>query len=465
MSVVLIYPPNYYRNKKDATKSYGGIVDRWRSVPPLGLLYIASSLLKNGIDVHVLDFNTSKINLEESIELIKTYNPKVIGITATSFQLRGAFQLAESIRKEFGSAVFIGLGGAHITVDPDFINRFPEFDFVVVGDGETTFPKLVDNILQGENIKGIFYGEQSTTLDDIPFPARQFIDMKKYYSKGQEFATILSERGCPYNCIFCSIKGISQRKVRFRTPKRVVDEIEEVVNNYGIRRFWFIDDAITLNENHTFELCEEIIKRNLKIIWWCETRVENVTERLIKIMRKAGCITISFGIESGSEEVRKIVIRKNFTNEQAINAFRICKENGISTEAYLMLGFPTETKEQMYETAKFSLQLKADIIGVHVTTPYPGSDLFKLAVVEGYIEENVYDKYTRGILDYNLPVYLPKGVSLSEIKTIQKEIYRKFYFRPGFIISRLKQDIFSFRKLKEDAQMAMRLFMKWDAKD
>jgi len=125
MSVVLIYPPNYYRNKKDATKSYGGIVDRWRSVPPLGLLYIASSLLKNGIDVHVLDFNTSKINLEESIELIKTYNPKVIGITATSFQLRGAFQLAESIRKEFGSAVFIGLGGAHITVDPDFINRFP----------------------------------------------------------------------------------------------------------------------------------------------------------------------------------------------------------------------------------------------------------------------------------------------------------------------------------------------------
>jgi radical SAM superfamily enzyme YgiQ (UPF0313 family) len=457
MSVVLVYPPNYFKEGTLQKEPYGGIEERWGKAPPLGILYLAAALLKSGVEVRIVDLNSLKLGLKEGVDLIAKSKPRVIGISATSFQLRGAVQLAERLKEELEN-VLIGLGGVHISVDPDFINRFSVFDFGLVGEGEITFPSIVTRILKGEKVKGVFYGQLPTILDELSPPARQLIDETDYFSE-QKFATILATRGCPYNCIFCSIKGLRGQKVRFRSPTNVADEMQQV-RDMGIKRFWFVDDTFAVNRQYVFRLCEEIINRKLDVEWWCETRVESIDETLLKVMRKAGCIQISFGIESGSERVRINAIRKNFTNDQAVRAFKLCKKFGISTEAYLMMGFPTETVEDLYSTANFPAQLGADIIGVHITQILPGSDLFTLAVKEGRIVPNIYDQYAKGMLKGALPVYVPDGLSLSILKSARKKAYRKFYFRPKFLMRRLTKDLRSFEAFKNDIRMALKLYLE-----
>lgn len=411
MNVVLVYPPNYFRDEKFWKGPYGGVEERWgKKVPPLGILYLASSLIESGVKVQVIDLNALEIGLKQSVDLIAKSKPSVVGISATSFQLRGAVQIAEKLKKELENEVVVGLGGAHISVDPDFVNRFPVFDFGLVGEGEITFPSFITRILKGEKIRGTFYAEQPASLDELAFPARHLIDVESYFS-GEKCAPILATRGCPYNCIFCSIKGLRGQKVRFRSPKNVADEIERI-RNEGTRRFLFTDDTFTANMKFAYSLCEEIISRKLDVEWWCETRVDVVDETILKTMHKAGCIQINFGIESGNERIRTKIIRKNFTNDQTIRAIDLCKKLGIFTDAFFMLGFPTETVEDFYSTANFSLELGADIIGVYLTQILPGSDLFALAVKEGKIASDIYDQYASGGLKGSLPVYVPEGLSL-----------------------------------------------------
>lgn len=429
MSVVLVYPPNYFKEGKIWKKTYGGLKERCgRQVPPLGILYLASSMLEGGVaraKVRVVDLNVLNIGLKESVDLIGKSKPEVVGISAASFQLRGAVQLAERLKKRFENEVVIGLGGAHISVDPDFINRFPIFDFGLVGEGEITFPSLVTRILKGEKVRGIFYGKQPTSLDELPFPARQLIDTKRYFSQEkQECATILATRGCPYNCIFCSIKGLRGQRVRVRSPRNVVDEMEGI-RDRGTRCFVFVDDTFTVDRKFTLKLCEEITNRKLDVVWWCETRIDSVDETTLKAMRKAGCRQIAFGIESGSERIRINIIRKKFTNDQVINAFNLCKKLGIFTEAYFMLGFPTETMEDLYRTANFSRKLGAGITDFHLTQIYPGSDLFKLAVKEGKITQDVYDQYAKGKLKGPLPVYVPEGLSINMLLQLQASFSKR----------------------------------------
>lgn len=457
MSVVLVYPPNYFRDEGFSKEPYGGLEEHWGQAPPLGLLYIASSLLADGVKVRVVDLNALKLGLKESVDLIGESKPQVVGISATSFQLRGAFQLAEALREKFGNGVTIGLGGVHVSVDPDFISRFQIFDFGVVGEGEIIFSSLVARIINGEKVRGVFCGEQPS-LDDLPFPARQLIDAKRYFS-GDKCATILAMRGCPYNCIFCSIKGLRGQKVRFRSPRNVVDEMETIIDS-GTKRFWFVDDTFTVNKNYALTLCEEMVNRKLDVEWWCETRVACVDENILKVMHKAGCKQISFGIESGSERIRNNIIRKGFTNDQAIRAFSFCKKFGISTEAYLMVGFPTETIEDLRSTVNFSGELGADTIGVHIAQILPGSDLFTLALKEGKITSNVYDQYSKGELKGSLPVYVPEGLSLRDLQNAREQAYRRFYFKPKFIIRRLAKDLHSFNMLKNDVNVALKLFLE-----
>jgi len=428
-------------------------------VPPLGLLYLASTLEEQGIAVKVIDSVALRSRLDESIDLIKECEPEVVGISASSYQIRGSVQLTEKLREEFGDKIVICLGGPHVSADPEFIIRFPIFDFGIVGEGEITFPKLLNRIMKGERIKGIFYGERPINLDSLPFPTRGLIDKHLYFPLGHEYATILSNRGCPFNCIFCCSKVLG-RRVRFRSPTNIVDEMEEIGDDYNWR-FWFASDVMTLNKNETLKLCEEIRRRKIDPEWCCETRIDLVNENLLRRMWEAGCRSISFGVESGCERVRIQVIRKNITNEQIFKVFRLCREIGIQTTAYLMLGFPTETKEEMHETVNFGTKIHADMIGVHITQLMPGSDLFRLAVKEGVIPPNIYDLYTQGKLGNHLPVsYVPKTLSLEDMIKARRDAYKRFYFRPRFMLQRLVQDFGSWSSIKRDAQTALALYRR-----
>jgi len=423
--------------------------------PPLGILYLASVLEKEGIEVNIIDCPARGSGTKEVAHAIEKEKPSIVGISATTPQTRTTVQLAKTLKKNFGRGMVIGLGGAHVTADPDFINRFPYFDFALTGEGEITFTRIVKEILKGKKIKGIYHGKAPANLDDIPFPARHLIDNDLYFMPihGKKFTSILGSRGCPYNCLYCS-RPVIGRNVRYRSPRNVIDEMEECIREYGIEWFQFVDDTMTLNRNHTIQFCEEVIDRKLEVEWGCQTRVDLVDENLLMTMYTSGCREISFGVESGNERIRKI-LRKSFSTETVFKAFKLCRKIGIETVAFFMLGLPTETTKELFQTVNFGKKIDASYIAVHVTTPFPGSDLFTLAINEESIPIDIWDKYTRNEFGNNLPTYVPNTLTRKSLLEAQKQAYRNFYFRPQYILRRLFLDTHSMKKLKQDLRTAL----------
>jgi|TARA_B100000315_G_scaffold260896_1_gene326970 radical SAM superfamily enzyme YgiQ (UPF0313 family) len=446
--VILVYPPYSFDEEKQR------FLAKFSASPPLGILYLASALEKNAVKVKIIDAMAAQLKLEDVVKLIEKEGAQVVGISATTPQTRGAVQLAEALKRILGNSIIIGLGGPHVTTDPDFIHRFPYFDFGFIGEGELTFPSLVEKMLNESfpwKRPAIFRGEHMSNLDDIPLPARHLLEKDIYGEADEQFAPIMSSRGCPYDCVFCS-KPVAGRSVRYRSPENVVDEIESVDVGYIV----FADDTFTLNKKITLKLCREIIDRKLDVGWQCETRANLVDEDLLKVMKRAGCKKIEFGIESGNERVRTNIVHKNPTNEQIRKTFSLCRKVGIETAAYLMLGFPTETREDMRETVAIGKNLGADYIGVHLTIPMPGSELCSLAKQDGRISEDVWDRYAKGEIEEQ-PIYVPEDLTLDEMKKAQKNAYRQFYFQRRFILKRLAQDICSIRRLKHDIAVALSL--------
>lgn len=455
MDVLLVNPKNIYEEEIKKLKNSVAL----GLYPPLGILYIASVLERNGISVKIVDSIASDYSLEQTVEIIKETNPKVLGITATTPQIRGAVQIAEKIKKKCEN-IIIGIGGAHVSADKNFIKRFKCFDFSVEGEGEITFSELVKKVLKREQIKGSFQGQRVENLDEIPFPARHLVNKKEYFIEpyGSSISTIHTTRGCPFNCVFCS-KPVTCQTTRFRSPKNVVDEIEKCIKEDKVKMILFTDDTFTLNPKRTEEICQEILKKKIKLDWYCETRANLVDRKLLELMHKSGCREISFGVEVGNEKLRLEVVRKKVTDEDLIKAFDLCREIGIKTPAFCMLGFPGETRENIYETYKLCLRLKPTILGFHLITPMPGADIYHQAIREKKIAPDIWDQYAKGLIK-DQPAYVPDKTSLKELKKIQKDIYHKYYFRPGYLFSRLLSDIQSIRMMRLDFMMMLNLLFQ-----
>lgn len=452
IDILLLYPPIYY-DKNQQPKCLD--VEH----PPLGILYLAAVLLKNGFRVDVVDVGAEDLDIQSLMEKIRKKNPKIIGISSMTANIRGSVQTAEAIRKEFPS-VKIGLGGPHISADPDFAKRFPHlFDFCVMGEAEITLLSIVRKVLNGEQIDRINKGEIVENLDVIPEPARElFTDVP--YKKG---AMMFSSRGCPYQCIFCSRPAIS-RTIRYRNPPLIVDEMEKIYNKTGEDFFLFEDDTLTLKKDHILGICREIISRKLKFKWTAITRADRVDEEIISVMKKAGCEEITFGVESGSERIRNEIIGKNLRTETIKQAFDLCRKYKIRVNAFLMMGFPTETMKDIKDTMNFYKGLNLNIIGIHISLPLPGSGLFQRALEEGKINFDVIDKYAKGELGEGFheswPHYIPDGFTFEDLENYRKKAYLKFYFRPAYILKRLKQDFTSWESLKFDIQTALSLLLR-----
>ncbi|MFA5406132.1 MAG: radical SAM protein [Candidatus Nanoarchaeia archaeon] len=401
--------------------------------PPMGLMYLSAVLKKNNISANIIDALAERINLNDLSDKIDKLNPKVIGITATTPQIRGAIQLAKSLKLK-NKNIKICLGGAHISNDASFMNKFPYFDFCVVGEAETVFPNIVKDILSKKKIKKVYIGEAVSNLDNLPLPDWESINRNLYYiPNAKNFVTIHSSRGCPFNCSYCSkIK----MPVRLRSPKNVIREINFYIKKYNIDYVLFTDDTFTLNKNRVKLLCEMMIKKQLKISWACETRADLVDKNILSLMKKAGCDEISFGVETGNEKLRFEVINKHIKNLQYLQAFKICNNLGIKTNAFFMMGFPKEDIPSLEDTLNFILELKPTIFGVHLTVLFPGSDIYKTALKEGKINENTWYKIFSGKIN-ELPLYIPDHLSFEILNDFRRKIYKKFYLRPSFIIKRM----------------------------
>lgn len=414
------------------------------SIPPLGLMYIASFLNSRGYHCRILETGLRGLSLSQIIQQIRKINPRVVGISVLTASTITAVPLAREIKKRFPK-IIVGCGGTHICVDPTFIKRYPYFDFAVKGEGELIMLKLMKKIDRGEKVSGLYDGGYIKDLDSLPFPDYSLIHFKEYgypfdkVGKRSTAVSLMASRGCPFNCIFCT-KSESRVFVRFRSPENIVAEIEK---NYPFsKRFYqFVDDTMSLNRPNVRRMCELLIKKKLKISWIAMTRADCLDLKLAKLMSRAGCMDLLIGVESGDSRIRNVVVKKMVRDKDIFRAIKICRQVGIRTSLFLMLGFPTEGKKEMEKTVNCGLLYKADLIGIHITSPIPGSELYDEAIKKGMIPADLVDQYITGKIgkDYSCwPKYIPEGLSLDYLEKARTRAMRKFYLSPQFVFRLLR---------------------------
>lgn len=390
---------------------------------PLGLLYIASVLLEHNYNVKVCD----ELVDQSPEKFIEDFVPDFVGISVRTPAFNRAIEIAARA-KSFGAKVI--LGGPHVSALPvESLKASENIDGVIVGEGEYAFLNLVSNPNWSE-IKGLVYKEDNkiitnppaeilNDLDLLPFPARHLLEEKSYYGipeygfiipSGQNFWTICSSRGCPFKCTFCSSSNIFGRKLRYRSAKNIFDEIIQGYNK-GVKYFVFIDDSFGLNKKITSELCNLIIKNNLKITWCCQTRVTIPLETML-LMKQAGCILISYGVESGSKKILEN-IEKGVTKEMVRKGIENAKKAGLLVKAYFIVGLPGEGEKEFRESLKFAKSVDIDYLWLSTFTIFPGS----------YIWESYMENKDSSNINWDKLSYF--GKSNNKNKIIQRR-YTKF---------------------------------------
>jgi len=435
--------------------------------PPIGILYLAACLEKHGISVEIIDNLNAALSFEQMLTKILDKPPKILGFSSTTPQIKTTVEIARAIKNSAkGKDIITGIGNCHVSSDPTIIERYPYFDFGVIGEAESTFLSIVKKILGGQKVKGIFRAEVPRMLDEIPFPAYNLIDMDMYVNKlGLNRFPIISTRGCPFKCIFCSRPGLSPI-VRSRSAANIVDEIEKykhVCNG----RFTFQDDSFSLNKRAIHNLCDELERRKIKIDWITATRFDSIGDELLRRMAKNGCKSLCFGVESADERIRNEVVKKRITDEQIYEGLKLCQKHGIDVQLSFIVGLPEETEKEVIKTAMFPKALLKrgvrciDIVAMCPAVPFPGSDLFDISIKEGLFTRGIIDEYIDGKLGNNFrdgwPIYVPRGLNKDRLLEIRKQGYISFYFSPQYIVRRIKRDITSWKALKKDIEEALSL--------
>jgi len=408
--------------------------------PPLGLGYIAGSLIKDGHNVKLLDCIKEDIDV---LKEIRETSPDFIGITILSISYGVAIKLIKDIRKNSDTKIVIG--GAHVSALPEQSLKDTEADFAVIGEGEETFRELCSNN-DYKNINGLAFRKDEEIIinkprdlikdiDSIPFPAWEIINPDTYpptphgaFYKHFPIAPITTTRGCPFNCIFCASKCTWKQKLRVRSAKNVVDEIEYLNKKFGIQEFHFEDDNFTFSRSHVVDVCNEILERKLNIVWACPNgvRIDKLDYEIVSLMKKSGCYQLSFGIESGSQEIINS-INKHMDLKIVPNVVKMVKSLGIKTCGFFIVGLPEDTKETIEETINFSISVPFDVAQFSRFIPLPGTKPF--------------DDWYKDNFDWNMinhvgdkSTYRTKNLTTKEIISLQKKAFWRFYLRPKTIL-------------------------------
>ncbi|MBN1335269.1 MAG: radical SAM protein [Deltaproteobacteria bacterium] len=431
-----------------------------RESPPLGLLYLAAYVHAHSdrFAVRVLDVGPEGTSLEALGRCLASTKPFVVGVSAMTIQLQGARDVAMKVRETLPKAR-IFLGGAHVSADPGFVERHAEaFDHGITGEAETVLLDSLVRLASGTPPPRIQQGQAPVDLDALPVPDRSLVRQARYLQP----ASLVLSRGCPYHCYFCASPAAFAR-VRHRSSGSVLSEMEALLG--GPRgRVAFADDTFTLNRPLVLDLCSEIHRRSLRPRWSCVTRIDRVDEELVRQMRRAGCDTIGFGIESGNERVRRDVIRKgDYTNEDVYRAVALCQAQGMRVNAFFLIGNPTETDEELDETEAMISRLGLNGVAVSLPIPFPGSALYAMAERDGVIDTDTLDRFARKELGWGVtgvyPLYTP-GHDREALLRRMKRIFRRFYLRPTRFLDFLRRDLDQPRLLVEDIRSTLYLLRR-----
>jgi radical SAM superfamily enzyme YgiQ (UPF0313 family) len=413
MKVLLIEPP-YER--------FVGFRSEWY---PMGLTSIATYLAGMGYDARVYhaehghdtaytsvvrysqQFNRYKAAIEDDThpvwQEIKTeiarFIPDVVGLSVATPKVPSAFKIANIVKSICPSAKII-VGGQHPTLLPEEMFTCPEIDFVIRGEGEETVGELINVFGLGDadysSIQGISFVRNGkivhtperkllNQLDSLPFPDRERLLYLDTFTPVQ-LSMVMTSRGCPYRCGFCSSQNMWTRKVRFFSINRVMQEIKYLKENYGVKNITFMDDSFTINKKRVIDFCTALLDEHMDITWSCLTRVNIIDDDIIRVMKTSGCTKVDIGIESGNQRVLDL-IRKDIALDEVRQAVRVLHENNMFWAGFFMFGFPTETEQEVLDTLDFMKELRPDWANISIFTPYPGSFLFDLAQHKGMIPE------------------------------------------------------------------------------
>ena len=367
-------------------------------LPPLSLAYLAAVLEADGIEVQILDFLVTRYRPEKVRQKLEEYQPQLVGVTCVTLNYHLAAEMLE-VCKTVNPDIVTVIGGPHVSFTPkETLLETPCIDIVVIGEGERTIVELVKTVAGGgslQDVAGIAFMDQGTpvktdprpfidNIDSLPVPARHLIPLSRYRALGSPW-TVITSRGCPYGCIFCSGRRMLGRKVRFRDPGLVVDEIERIKQDYGFQQVNIVDDTFTVNHPHARQVCEEMLRRNLNMNWSAFARVDNMTDELAALMKRAGCNMVLFGVESADEGILK-TIRKGLIPDDVRNGVRIATGAGIQVYCSFIIGLPGESPDTIQKSIAFTDEINRDYgaeYGYHMLSPLPGTELYEKAADYG----------------------------------------------------------------------------------
>ena len=463
MPEVLLINPNYME------ELYG---KRVMSVhPPLGLAYLASYLKKHKISVEILDANAYNLSKEEIIKKSVSSDAKIIGIGATSAIAEIAFELCEKIKEKDSSKIIV-FGGIHIScLTEESLRKCAAIDYAVIGEGEKIFYNLIKAIKNRKSvkkIKGIAFIEKNKfvktsseklikDLDELPFPEKESLPGYLYQPgsefdigiKGEKYWEIITSRGCPNKCTYCSSSHF-WKYLRIRSVENIFQEIKQL-SGKGVKYLSFLDDTFTISEKRVVELCEKI--KPLKLKWDCYARVNNLSEKMIKSMKEAGCLGMRIGFESGSNEMLQ-KIKKNTTIEQARKAMKIIQKYNLKTFGFFIIGLPQDTQKTIEKTIDFAIELEPTFASFAIATPFPGTEMFQEYLDKKWVPEN-FNLHNMDL--HSSELTRTDELNPEEILQYYKMANRKFYIRPKYWI---RISFYLIKHPKELMNYSLRLISK-----
>jgi radical SAM superfamily enzyme YgiQ (UPF0313 family) len=425
---------------------------------------------RRGDEVRICDLDVEEGPISQ---VVAEYGPDLVGITANTIQIRSAWEAAGEVKAV--REVPVVLGGPHPTILREESLAEPGVDMVVRGEGEATWVDLCDHLEREaplEGVPGLSFTDDGrrvihnpdrapiADLDTLPYPAYHLFRTDRYtnlqpaidHREGAALS-ILTSRGCPYRCIYCS--QIGPRKWRMRSPENLVDEWRWLVRDRGATEIGVLDDSFNIDRQRVLDLCDRLIGEGLNRVPWIMIngiRANLVDEELLGRMREAGCIRTAFGVESGNQEILDRVIDKHQTLDQVREAFRAAKAVGMETIGFFIIGLPGETEKTMDDTIRFAIELDPLVANFSMATPFPGTELERLVREKGRMLVEDWDDFA---FFENKPSFEMEGLSAELVERKWQEAYRRFYLRPSriFRIIRRKR---TWLNLPQTVRMAWR---------
>jgi len=470
MKILLINPPSpgdYPFTREGRCMQKEGV---WTTVwPPISLCTIGAVLREAGFEVRINDCPSESIDREGLVGIIRDFQPDLLISNSATPSIKFDAEipaLTKSVLPDIKVAIF----GIHAGVRPEEVfGMSPGLDFIIRGEPEFSALELAKKLYKDDaasEVSGIstrlngkvehyparqFYPE----LDDLPFPAWDLVDLKHYSLPftGKKFTMVMSSRGCPYDCTFCVAQSYYGKKIRKRSPQRILDEVEWTREKFSVEDFFFWSESFTIVKKNIHNLCDEIFRRNLKIRWVCNSRVDNVDLELLQKMKQAGCWLVSFGIESGDQGILDRS-KKHITIEQVRQAVKYARQAGLQIAGHFVLGLPGETETTLKKTGEFSRELDLDYAQFYYASPWPGSRFYEEAVKEGWLNTQDWNLFEQSVCILDYP-----ELSAKKIMEMRDKMTRAFYYRPSIVWKTLKK-IKSPAELKNFLGM-VRNYLSW----